>query len=806
MHFEFSGQYKLKQLLPILLLLCSDHCLAQGEWVWANRAFKGFGSEGRTTCPDKSGNIYVAGVFIKEIITGTVDLNTTYNNDRDIFIVKYDSSGTALWGRNFGGRGHDEINSITTDIDGGVLISGYFGSDTLHLDNIMLTNPPIANTSNFFVAKLNSAGKIGWAKQAKGSGEDLSLGGSIASDKNGYIYVTGGFTSPTIEFDGITITHDSTVNTNGCYYPYSSFIIKFDRNGNAIWAETWLGSAFPPAIAINSKGEIFLTGTSNCHDQMIGGFVLKNAGAYMAKANADGIILWVKDFADKPDGNQQGFPIDSFGNSITIDTFDNVYIAGSFLDTLYLDTQTLYVSLTPGAGLMIYAAKFDENGNVIWSRAVTRGVPTGIAVNRKGQTFITGQLDFYLEATPGNFTYLEDINFGGLNLTNLKKNNEQFGAFVAQYDINGTLMWADFIDYNSSSNDISIYWDNVYVTGTILFNPYELNNRTIDFGNVKVPAQQFNFNIFYESEEMFIAKLTPCNGSVSRFIKTVSFCQGDSAILSSNSQNNYQWSTGETTATITVKSNGVYSLSALNTNRCVASIETTKVNVQPLPQPQITAESMKICEGQTEELVSTEAIAYQWSTGATTRSIQVSAPGSYKVSITDVNNCTATSMPITLSFYNHLPDITLANDCNSIYWSGDYPVTWYLNNEIMSLTKPDLKTIYPTDSGLYHIEISDLCGSKKSNVINFKPPNTNFVFLPNVITPNGDGLNEYFVLDDKLSGSTLMVVNRWGKDVFYSSKYQNNWNGDDLSPGVYYYIIDNYCFTEKIKGTLTILR
>jgi len=79
-------------------------------------------------------------------------------------------------------------------------------------------------------------------------------------------------------------------------------------------------------------------------------------------------------------------------------------------------------------------------------------------------------------------------------------------------------------------------------------------------------------------------------------------------------------------------------------------------------------------------------------------------------------------------------------------------------------------------------------------------------FIPNVITPNEDGINETFILGDVLIGSTLSIINRYGVIVYQSSNYQNNFNGANLSAGVYYYAVDYSCYSELIKGTLSILR
>jgi len=81
------------------------------------------------------------------------------------------------------------------------------------------------------------------------------------------------------------------------------------------------------------------------------------------------------------------------------------------------------------------------------------------------------------------------------------------------------------------------------------------------------------------------------------------------------------------------------------------------------------------------------------------------------------------------------------------------------------------------------------------------------LYIPNVITPNGDRFNEKFVIDNLHFGWwSLDVFNRWGGQVYHSSDYRNTWSGDNLSSGVYYYHLKHRCENVQYKGTLSIIR
>jgi len=91
------------------------------------------------------------------------------------------------------------------------------------------------------------------------------------------------------------------------------------------------------------------------------------------------------------------------------------------------------------------------------------------------------------------------------------------------------------------------------------------------------------------------------------------------------------------------------------------------------------------------------------------------------------------------------------------------------------------------------------------------PPNdscdTSPCMLVNVITPNGDNRNDVLSFDCATgTGWKLEVFNRWGDRVYTSNNYLNDWNGDQLSEGVYYYILTSPCDGHRDNGFFHLLR
>lgn len=83
--------------------------------------------------------------------------------------------------------------------------------------------------------------------------------------------------------------------------------------------------------------------------------------------------------------------------------------------------------------------------------------------------------------------------------------------------------------------------------------------------------------------------------------------------------------------------------------------------------------------------------------------------------------------------------------------------------------------------------------------------------VPNVFTPNGDGVNDLFVIQgiERFPQHRLVVFNRWGSEIYHSTRYQNDWAGSALGEGTYYYVLevrlDNGQW-HTVKGFVTLIR
>ncbi len=106
-------------------------------------------------------------------------------------------------------------------------------------------------------------------------------------------------------------------------------------------------------------------------------------------------------------------------------------------------------------------------------------------------------------------------------------------------------------------------------------------------------------------------------------------------------------------------------------------------------------------------------------------------------------------------------------------------------------------------AGRYKVIVADHLGCTRELIA--RVPLDTDIFIPNVFTPNGDGSNETFFIRNKPdAGVKVIITNRWGKQVFSSGDYQNDWDGGEVADGVYFYQIDTG--EASYKGWVEILR
>ncbi len=157
-----------------------------GNWLWVENFGGSLDDTGNSINVDIVDDLYVTGSFSGTASFGSTNLSS--NGVYDIFASKMDTNGNLIWVESAGGTDYDFGNSICTDLDGNVYITGGF-AETVDFDVTTLTG---AGGRDIFVAGINpNEGTWLWAEGAGGAHNDK--GNSITVDLDGFIYVGGHF-------------------------------------------------------------------------------------------------------------------------------------------------------------------------------------------------------------------------------------------------------------------------------------------------------------------------------------------------------------------------------------------------------------------------------------------------------------------------------------------------------------------------------------------------------------------------------------------------------------------------------------
>jgi gliding motility-associated-like protein len=151
-------------------------------------------------------------------------------------------------------------------------------------------------------------------------------------------------------------------------------------------------------------------------------------------------------------------------------------------------------------------------------------------------------------------------------------------------------------------------------------------------------------------------------------------CQGSSVVLTSSFASGNVWSTGETTSSITVSAAQTITVTVTDANGCIGTSNPIEVSLVPNapPAPVISASgALDICIGSSVTLTSSYASGNIWSpSNETTQSIVVSTPGSYSVTFTDANGCSAVSLPVTVNLLPQTQAPTITANGPSTFCDG----------------------------------------------------------------------------------------------------------------------------------------
>ena len=284
----------------------------------------------------------------------------------------------------------------------------------------------------------------------------------------------------------------------------------------------------------------------------------------------------------------------------------------------------------------------------------------------------------------------------------------------------------------------------------------------------------------------------------------------------------YQWYqngtsiSGATSQNYTPAAAGTYSVDVTN-NGCTSSGSMSlTINAAPV----FSIADTNICNDGSaiiDPLVTGDA--YAWSTGATSQTLTTSAAGTYTLTIT-ASGCTYTKSANVVVF-NYPVAPTVA--CNPGTGSFKYIYSWTAIAGAVSYEVTE-------DGGANWIPANTPSGSETHGTTNAvadfavraigggickigaaSEPTACEVTIPNIFSPNNDGKNDVFTINniEQYPSNSVQIFNRWGKEVYSADGYNNadkKFVGTDCPDGVYFVIVILGDGTPAKTSTLTITR
>lgn len=294
-------------------------------------------------------------------------------------------------------------------------------------------------------------------------------------------------------------------------------------------------------------------------------------------------------------------------------------------------------------------------------------------------------------------------------------------------------------------------------------------------------------------------------------------CNGGTSTLSvSGTYALYSWTGGATTPTFDAAESGTYTVSVVDGNDCVSTfsytIDAINFGLELIGQNScINTQTLQASGGST----------YSWSTGETNKTIVVApeATTTYDVTISEgscSSNLSITLSPILSSVTNFsLPDTFYVESGQTLTVQGPSSFDSYLWSPGDQLQDSTLSFMTFVGTETQTITLTavhpDGCIIEETFVVVVVD-----LTVPNGFSPNGDLVNDTFVIPELVDyRGSLVVWNRWGDIVYESEDYQNDWNGTcassfcfpsggALTDGTYFYRLE-IGDIEK-EGYITLIR
>ncbi len=571
-------------------------------------------SYGLSCKTDKSNNIITTGFTNSNSFPVLSGIQMIKNMQFDAVIMKYNSIGQKQWATFYGGSSNDYGYSCDIDDSSNIYLTGSTESQNFPIQNANQVNQQ--GLTDAFIISLNPNGTRRWATFLGGS--EREIGNACAVDKKGNLAVVGFTVS--VDFPTLNpIQNSRSVGEDG-------YIAYYNKSGTKLWATYFGGNGYDAikSCTIDPLGNVYyigITGSSNL--TTISPYQSNFSGgtfdAFIGKFSRTGNLEWSTYYG--------GSDFD-FGYSCNTDKRGNLYVSGH---TFSNNFPTLFAAQPTRSGdLDAYASKFSASGTLLWSTyygGTNEEIIFGSSLDTNDNFSIVGR------TSSNNLPVLNPVQSilsgGTLN-----------DAFFASFKSNGIRRWSSYF----GGTGVEVSWSTTVVSGIAC----AADNKgsliiTGNTGSNDFPVNNGLSSPTFNSANGFLVKIDSCIRPSRPSISSsgpLSFCDGDSVILSGPPGFNYLWSNGETTRTIKVNNSGSFTLQIENgLCRSIPSF-VSQVSVFPhptIPNIQITGDT-SLCSGDSVILSGPPNAVYFWSNNATSRTISVKDSGSYRLRVS-VNGC-----------------------------------------------------------------------------------------------------------------------------------------------------------------------
>lgn len=733
------------------------------------------------------------------IVTSTAD---TRNNPA-IDIIQYNKCGEVLWSKKITHQKRMQLVESTLDLSNNALISGYF--DDGNLKEPFLISIAENGIINFFNKYQTNTSNL----------SSLTYSLSVNSNNEYYIYINYDITTarpasrPSIlklDSNGNVIwykLHDFhswqygfilATSDNGALYTMSNSFIKVNQFGDVEWKKTLTGR-FNPMKGIETDSGYVFASLNNSSALPINFLMLDKEGAVKwniinfntflvndaTLKNNENVLL-----TGQYDNGNQGTTLEINTNTGAMVEFSDLLIDPSF------SRMSISSITTDNKGSLMYSGVNQLN---TFPQLLIGKTNDSIAIQNCSDSLI--QASYTIDTT----TISDDTTPSTITNTNVILIPETYKDSVLSYASN------TLCSYTKDRGIIALGNDTSLCEGTSL----TLGDTTSSFDAYLWSTGDTSKTIrITQPGNYWLKVLSACDTLIDfidiSYSSNITFsigndtilCTGDSITLTADSNlMNYQWSNGEAKSSISVNQPGVYWLESFDS--CSIFRDSIQIVAPQLPLLDLGNDTV-ICPGDSLLIGQNGFDFYQWSTNEMTPFIMIKSAGVYQLITgntcdTVIDSILVTFHPETAVNFSLSESITFANEAITFLNLSNPRGTpiWDMGNG--DIIRKDSFNYAYRYSNVYEVSLSvssdEGCTFDTSKTITILRSNYG---IPNVFSPNGDGINDLFEPFGKdIIHVDYRIFNRWGVLVYESENIP--WdgqlkNGKKASTGTYFYTLD----------------